>query len=143
MISIFTRLLWISLIHVTIISFMWHACFMFYVFVLCDYHQYHGVLVRWRCSCGDTFTCNCPILVLNKVYYYYYYSMTFTNYRASIKSAWKITTTTTYDVTMLHALLCKFHFKNFLWKTEKQSKYIAIEQTNLFFRSNTKKNLQV
>ena len=46
---------------------------MFYVFVLCDYHQYHGVLVRWRCSCGDTFTCNCPILVLNKVYYYYYY----------------------------------------------------------------------
>ena len=28
---------------------------------------------RWRCSCGDTFTCNCPILVLNKVYYYYYY----------------------------------------------------------------------
>ena len=35
--------------------------------------QYHGVLVRWRCSCGDTLTCNCPILVLNKVYYYYYY----------------------------------------------------------------------
>ena len=53
---------------------MSHACFMFYVFVLCDYHQYHGVLVRWRCSCGDTFTCNCPILVLNKVYYYYYVS---------------------------------------------------------------------
>ena len=47
---------------------------MFYVFVLCDYHQYHGVLVRWRCSCGDTFTCKCPFLVLNKVYYYYYYS---------------------------------------------------------------------
>ena len=37
------------------------------------HHQYHGVLVRRRCSCGDTFTCNCPILVLNKVYYYYYY----------------------------------------------------------------------
>ena len=33
MISIFTRLLWISLIHVTIISFMWHACFMFYVII--------------------------------------------------------------------------------------------------------------
>ena len=33
--------------------------------------------IRWRCSCGDTFICNCPILVLNKkinkVYYYYYY----------------------------------------------------------------------
>ena len=50
-----------------------HVTCLFYVFVLCDYHQYHGVLVRWRCSCGDTFTCNCPILVLNKVYYYYYY----------------------------------------------------------------------
>ena len=62
------------------------------------------------------------------------YSMTFTNYRASIKSAWKITTTTTYEVTMLHALLCKFHFKNILWKTEKQSKYIAIEQTKSIFK---------
>ena len=50
-----------------------HVTCLFYVFVLCDYHQYHGVLVRWRCSFGDTFTCNCPILVLNKVYYYYYY----------------------------------------------------------------------
>ena len=35
------------------------------------------ILFRWRCSCGDTFTCNCPILVLNKVYYYYYYYSTF------------------------------------------------------------------
>ena len=50
-----------------------HVTCLFYVFVLCHYHQYHGVLVRWRCSCGDRFTCNCPILVLNKVYYYYYY----------------------------------------------------------------------
>ena len=52
-----------------------HVTCLFYVFVLCDYHQYHGVLVRFRCSCGDTFTCNCLILVLNKVYYYYYYSL--------------------------------------------------------------------
>ena len=34
MISIFTRLLWISLIHVTIISLMWHACFMFLFYVI-------------------------------------------------------------------------------------------------------------
>ena len=63
---------------------------MVYVFVLCDYHQYHGVLVRWRCSCGDTFTCNCPILVLNKVYYYYYYYYLFTRIGLFVYWNWLI-----------------------------------------------------